>query len=103
MTHATTDDPFMRETPHVKLLRRFLRGGCFRQWRLERVIEAIVTLHEIEPRTPRSRETRDAATNKLVENAFRLAFEYANSLPAAEAAKHYRWAATVLDMRLKED
>lgn len=93
-------DPINRNTPHAQLLRRLLVSGGLRQWRLEKCIEAVVSLKELDPMRRGADAVRTEANEKLVENAFRLAFEYGDALDAERAAKQYRWAATVIADRL---
>lgn len=93
-------DPINRDTPHAKLLRRLLISGGLRQWRLEKCIEGVVTLRELVTGSKGSEAIRAEAIAKIVENAFRLALEYGDSLSADAAGRQYRWVQVVLADRL---
>lgn len=93
-------DVLVAETPHVALVREFVAVGGFREWRMERLIESLITLRKTDATTPAGADARLTAKKTIVEYAFRMVVEYGESLPPAEADKLYGWGAEMVMNRM---
>lgn len=101
MKALSQDDTLLADTPHARLMREALRSGAMRDTQYERITEAMVALHTLEPTDARSKGPRYAAVKKLVEMGFDLIRRYGEELDEVDQRMLYDTYESILAIRLK--